>query len=195
MQVIDISERHNLLTLLTFLLPVLALSFQVSCSELSDTQTQRVREALSDTLLSSTESWDVDMELIEEGVKKVRIRGSYAATYSLKELNETRIDGPVFIQVFDSTGAVTTRVRSDWAKYRAQDTEFELFGNVRVGSDEGRRLESEYLMWDQAVNRISSPRFVIITTPTDSIAGNGFEGSTDLSEYTIREVSGQFLID
>ena len=192
---IHTTEKHKPFTSITIVLPVLLLAFQVSCSELSDTQTQRVREALKDTLLSSTESWNIDMELIEEGVKKVRIRGSYAATYSLKELNETRIDGPVFIQVFDSTGAVTTLVRSEWAKYRAQNSEFELFGNVRVGTDEGRRLESEYLMWDQAANRISSPRFVIITTPTDSIAGNGFEGSTDLSEYTIREVTGQFVIE
>lgn len=198
MQVIDILEPHNgfssLASLAISLLVVSAIAL-TSCGDLSETQSRRVQEALDDTLLSSTESWDVDMELNEEGVKKVRLRGSYAATYNLEELKETRIKGPVFIQVFDSTGSVETRVTSEKAVYRAENAEFELYGNVVVRTVEGRRLESEYLAWHQAENRVSTPRFVIITTPSDSIAGNGFEGTTDLSEYTIKEVTGQFILD
>ncbi|MDX1618700.1 MAG: LPS export ABC transporter periplasmic protein LptC [Balneolaceae bacterium] len=192
-------ERHNsapLISLICSLTIVVSVALaSSSCSDLSESQSKRVQEALDDTLLSSTESWNVDMELIEEGVKKVRLRGSYAATYNFENLNETRISGPVFIQVFDSAGTVETRVTSDRAVYRADESEFELYGNVIVRTEEGRRLESEYLEWKQSDNRVSTPRFVIITTPSDSIAGNGFEGTTNLSEYTIREVTGQFVLD
>ena len=195
----DILERHNsapLISLICSLTIVVSVALaSSSCSDLSESQSKRVQEALDDTLLSSTESWNVDMELIEEGVKKVRLRGSYAATYNFENLNETRISGPVFIQVFDSAGTVETRVTSDRAVYRADESEFELYGNVIVRTEEGRRLESEYLEWKQSDNRVSTPRFVIITTPSDSIAGNGFEGTTNLSEYTIREVTGQFVLD
>lgn len=194
MQVIDILEHNSPASLAALLLIVTAIAFS-SCSDLSETQTLRVKEALDDTLLSSTESWNIDMELFEEREKKIRLRGSYAATFNLEDLNETRISGPVFVQVFDSAGTVETRVTSDSAIYRAAASEFELFGNVIVRTIEGRMLESEYLKWDQSKNRVSSPQFVIIITPRDSIAGNGFEGTTDLSEYTVREVTGQFIID
>ncbi|MFH5832837.1 LPS export ABC transporter periplasmic protein LptC [Halalkalibaculum sp. DA384] len=166
-----------------------------SCGELSDSQSQRVREALNDTLLSSTESWGVDMELIKEGQKKVRIRGTYAASYSMEEVNETRIAGPVHVEVYDSTGTVETRVTANRAVYQPNESIFNLHGDVRVRTNTERRLRSEFLKWDSGSNEVSTPKFVIITTPSDSIAGNGFEGTTDLSEYTIREVTGQFTIN
>ncbi|MDR8390409.1 LPS export ABC transporter periplasmic protein LptC [Aliifodinibius sp. S!AR15-10] len=181
-------------TLILFISCLVLLGFS-SCGELSDSQTQRVKEALSDTLLSSTETWDVDMELIEKGQKKVRIRGSYAATYTMEEMNETRISGPVFVQVFDSTGTVETRVTANRAVYQPDESIFQLHGDVKVRTITNRRLRSEYLKWNSGDNRVSTPQFVIITTPSDSIAGNGFEGTTDLSEYTIREVTGQVTVD
>lgn len=195
MQVIDILEPDNpFIAFCASIVIVLAIALS-SCGELSESQSEQVNQALNDTLLSSTESWNVDMELIEEGVKKVRIQGSYAATYSYEDSSETHIDGPVHIDVFDSTGTVETRARSEWAVYKANESIFQLYGDVRVQTETGRRLRSEYLNWDEGSNEVSTPRFVIITTPTDSIAGNGFEGSTDLSEYTIRRVTGQFIVE
>ena len=195
MQVTDILEHNN--TFLAFAASaVLVLGVALSsCGELSESQTKRVSEALNDTLLSSTESWDIDMELMEEGQKKVRIQGTYAATYSMEAMNETRITGPVYVQVYDSTGSVETRVTSNRAVYLSRERVFKLFGDVHVRTNTDRRLRSEFLRWNSDSNRVSTPQFVIITTPSDSIAGNGFEGTTDLSEYTIREVTGQFTIN
>lgn len=167
----------------------------VSCSDLSEQDSRQIDEALNDSLTSTTETWDLDMSIIENGQKKVRVTGSYAATYKTEELNETRIRGPVHIDVFDSTGTVTTIVNSNRAIYRAQDSEFEFFGDVRVNSNDEHFLESEYLKWEQGSNRISTPEFVIITTPADSIAGSGFEGTTDLANYTITEPTGRFTVD
>lgn len=194
MQVIGILAPHK--TYKALLVSIsLTILMGISCSDLSREDTQKVNEALNDSLVSSTETWDLDMTLIEEGVKKVRVKGSYAATFNLPKLKETRIKGPVHIDVFDSSGAVKTEVESDRAVYRAEESEFELFGNVRVDTREGRHLESEYLKWNQADNNISTPQFVIITTPQDSIAGKGFTGTADLSTYTIKEPKGRVIVD
>ncbi|HLR26208.1 MAG TPA: LPS export ABC transporter periplasmic protein LptC [Fodinibius sp.] len=177
------------------LLGLWLLSGLTSCGELSQEQATQVDEALSDSLTSTTESWGMDMELIEEGHKKVHLTGSYAATYTSDDSSSTRIKGPVAIQVFDTTGTITTHVTSNRAIYRTDDAIFELFGDVQVTTNSDRHLESEYLKWMQNTNRITTPKFVIITTPTDSIAGTGFEGTTDLENYTITEPKGQVLID
>lgn len=190
---IDILAQHK--TFLAFLGSLLITLSLSSCGDLSETQTQQVDEALQDSITSTTETWDVDMEIIEDGEKKVRLQGSYAATYATSDLNETRIKGPVTIHVFDTTGAIKNRVFSDRAVYKAEEAMIELFGNVRVNTVDNRHLESEYLEWQQDENRISTPEFVIITTPTDSIAGTGFEGSTDLTEYTIKEPKGRVIVD
>lgn len=192
---IDILAQHKTLTALLISLSIIVIVVSAGCSELSTEESQKVNKALNDSLTSSTETWDLDMILIEEGLKKVRIQGSYAATYHTEELNETRIQGPIHIDVFDSAGAVKTEVTSNRAVYRAKEAEFELFGNVQVDTRDDRHLESEYLKWNQADNTISTPKFVIITTPTDSIAGSGFTGTTDLSNYTIKEPKGRVIVD
>jgi len=166
-----------------------------SCSELSQKESEKISKALKDSLTSTTETWDVDMEIIEEGQRKVRVLGSYAATFNTSEIKETRIKGPVHIDVFDSVGTIKTQVDCNRAIYRAEEFEFELFGDVRVNTRDNRRLESEYLKWKQGSNKITTPKFVIITTPTDSIAGTGFEGTTDLSTYTIKNPKGRVIVD
>lgn len=192
MQVIDISVHNTLTPLLTAALFTLIMA---SCSDLSEEEVQQVNEALQDSLTSSTETWGVDMEIIEEGEKKIRLRGSYATTVTHQEVNKTRIKGPVAIQVFDSTGAITTEVQSERAVYLPEEAIFELYGGVVVETANNRELQSEYLEWHQDDNIISTPKFVIITTPSDSLAGTGFEGTTDLVDFTIKEPTGKVTID
>ncbi|MDZ7715591.1 MAG: LPS export ABC transporter periplasmic protein LptC [Balneolaceae bacterium] len=183
-------------TLYTFLFAILCVaSVAGSCTELSKEDSQKINKALRDSLTSTTETWDVDMEIMEEGFKKVRLTGSYAATFNTKETKETRIKGPVHIDVFDSTGAITTTVDCNRTIYNAENFVFEFFGNVRVNTKDNRHLESEYLKWKQGSDKISTPEFVIITTPSDSIAGSGFEGSTDLTNYTIKEPKGRVIVN
>jgi LPS export ABC transporter protein LptC len=191
--VIDILEPHK--TIVSLILSLLVVVGTSACGELSQKQSKQVNEALKDSLTSTTETWGVDMEIMEEGLKKVRLKGSYAATYANGDRNETQIKGPIKIQVFDSTGAIKTHVFSDRAVYQAENAIFEFFGNVKVNTSDNRHLESEYLKWEQDNNKISTPKFVIITTPTDSIAGTGFKGNSDLTNYTIEKPKGRVIVN
>lgn len=186
-------ERHS--TLLGGVISLLLTVSVAACGDLSQKQAKQIDEALKDSLTSTTETWGVDMEIIEEGLKKVHLEGTYAATYSHDNKNETRIKGPIKIQVFDSVGIVKTRVFSDSAVYQPKDAIFEFYGDVQVNTSDARHLESEYLKWVQRSDKISTPQFVIITTPTDSIAGTGFEGNTDLTNYTIKKPKGRVIVD
>ncbi len=195
MQVIDILEQHNNNIFRLFLFSLLLTISISSCGELSEEQSAQVDETLSDSLTSTTESWDVDMEIIEDGTKKMRLFGSYAATYTTEDSSSTRVKGPVTIHLYDSTGTITTRAYSERAVYDADNSIFELFGDVIVNTADDRKLTSEYLKWIQSDELINTPKFVIITTPSDSIAGTGFEGTTSLTNYTIREPKGQVTVD
>lgn len=108
---------------------------------------------------------------------------------------ETHIDGPVYVQLYDSAGVLETEAWSKRAVYLESNSEFELFDSVRVQTVTDRELYSDYLKWSERTDRITSPEFVTIITPSDSIAGRGFNGLTDLSNYTIDEPRGRFLVD
>ncbi len=167
----------------------------LSCSELSDYDTSQIRTTMNDSLLVTTESWDVEMVLMQEGKTRLLIEGSYAINYQSEDRKLSRIEGPVYVQIFDDDGRVETEAWSKRAVYLENQAEFELFDSVRVQTVDDGFLYSEYLKWSQHTDRISSPHFVTIITRTDSIAGRGFEGLTDLSEYTINEPTGDFVVD
>ena len=166
-----------------------------ACSELSDFDQQQVQSSLNDSLVTTTESWDVEMTLMKDGRSRILIDGSYAISYQRPDRKETHIDGPVYVQLFDSTGAVETEAWSKRAIYHDTESEFELYDSVRVHTADDRKLYTDYLKWSERTDRITTPEFVIITTPTDSVAGQGFDGLTDLSYYSIDELSGRFLIE
>lgn len=166
-----------------------------ACGELSESDARQVQSTLNDSLLVTTESWDVEMVLMQEGEAKLFIEGSYAINYQAEDRRFTRIGGPVYVQIFDTTGAVETEAWSKRAVYLEEEAMFELFDSVRVQTASDRFLFSDYLKWSQHTDLISSPYDVIIITPQDSISGRGFEGVTDLSTYTISEPRGRFLVE
>jgi len=179
------------------LVPIFAITFFIftACGELSDFDTRQVQSTLNDSLTTTTESWDVEMILMNDGRARISIEGSHAVSYQMPERKETHIKGPVYVQLFDSTGAVETEAWSKRAIYRDAKSEFELYDSVRVHNAANRQLYSDFIVWSERTDRISSPDFVIIVTPSDSISGRGFESGTDLADYVIDEPRGRFLVD
>jgi LPS export ABC transporter protein LptC len=189
----DLETREIAILVQRSLLPAIFIGFFIfaSCSELSEYDTRQINSFLNDSLTTTTESWDVEMMLMRDGNARVLIEGSYAISYQMPERKETHIDGPVYVQLFDSTGAVETEAWSKRAIYFDTKRAFELFDSVRVQTNTDRQLYSDFLSWSDITDSISSYRFVTIITPTDSITGRGFYGLTDLSEYTIPEPGGR----
>jgi len=185
---------HSLFKIITPAI-LMTLLLAGACSDLSDYDSEQVQSTLNDSLITTTESWDVKMTLMQRERARIYIEGSYAISYQSNDRSETHIDGPVYVQLFDTTGAVETEAWSNRAVYLEKDSEFELYDSVQVQTNTDRELYSDFLVWSQKTDRITSPRFVTIITPTDSISGRGFDGLTDLSSYTIDEPRGRLLVD
>lgn len=192
MRVTDTLERYKF----QFLSPLIFLCLMVSaCSDLSDYDNEQIRVSMNDSLITTTESWDVEMVLIREGNARISIEGSRAVSYQSADRKETQIEGPVYVQLYDTTGALETEAWSKRAVYLDSESDFELYDSVRVETTTNRRLYTDYLRWSQKTDLITSPRFVTIITPADSISGQGFEGLTDLSSYTITDPRGRLTVD
>lgn len=165
----------------------------MSCSKLSEFDNQRIKEVLGDSLLSSSSSWDIDMDIIEDGFRKLNLKSSKAISYSKNDVKYTSLSGPVNILIFDQD-TLQTEVFADSAIYKPSNSSFELFGGVKVFTKSGRRLRSEYLKWNRSDDNISTDEYVTIVTSSDSINAKGFVGNADLTNYTLNEVTGQTVI-
>ncbi len=165
------------------------------CTDLSEYDRDRVEDAISDSLLSVTESRNIQMDLIEDGHRIVRVTAPFAATFTVDGRTETELDDNVHVTVYDTTGEVETRVDSRSARYKGSDAEFHFKQDVVVETHDGRMLYTDYLEWSQKNRTIYTPEFVIIVTASDSITGYGLEGTDDLVTYSLSEVTGEFELE
>ena len=188
MQETVILVRSNFILIFVFSLTCL------SCSELSEYDNQRIREALGDSLIESSTTKMLSMDIIEDGTLKLKLESTIAHTVKKDGIKMTYFSGPVKIQIFEAD-TLDTQVFSDSASYSPSESTFELFGNVLVQTQTRKRLRSDYLKWYRRENEVSTPGNVIIVTPSDSINAVGFIGDTDLTNYTLNEVTGETVIN
>jgi len=96
------------------------------------------------------------------------------------------------IHIFDSTGAVSTRVVGDSGFIREDKGLLDIFGNVVVTTDDSTILETEYLWLDSNTDRIKTDAFVRITKKDDFlVTGWGLDADRRLNDFKIlSQVSG-----
>lgn len=181
----------QLKVLFFFLAPLIL----VSCGNLNEYDSRQVELALGDSLFNSTESWGFSMNIIEGGIVRMNMNGSYSYNIQQNGGNQTYISGPVLIKIFSKEGKLESTVVCDSAFYEPDLGRFQMFENVDVTTENGKNLRSKFLLWERNIDKVSTPEFVIFISPPDSIAANGFYGNSDLTNYTLNEGGGKVVID
>lgn len=114
---------------------------------------------------------------------------TYSVWRALSDTNRVRS------YVFDQQGDSSATIVADSVVFFARQGRFEAYGNVVVTTQEGRRLESEHLTWNQVDRRIRTRRFVHIVTPTENVRGNGLVAKEDLETYQIGRFSAEVEVE
>jgi LPS export ABC transporter protein LptC len=157
-----------------------------------------------DSLIHSRVIDQPDVELLVDNTRQMRLQSSQAIMWTERgdpKEDYTDMKGGVFIEAFDSAGAVTATATARRARYVPEELRLTLFDSVIVTSGNSgdsadlRTLYAQELYWNADSNFISSTQAVTILTPTDSITGTEFRSSTDLRRYTILSPRGRSEVD
>lgn len=147
------------------------------------------------------ESWGTRYDVLEDGAPRVQMEAAYMAryeegdsTYLVMQPADSSAER-VLIHLYDEAGDSSATVRADRVRYYEEDDRFVARGNVVVLTREGKRLLSEHLSWDEATHEVSTPGFVRIISPDETIQGYGLVADEDLTTYTLSNVTGHVLRD
>ena len=105
----------------------------------------------------------------------------------------TKFSGGVRVEVTDSLGQQTLSECNE-VRYKNPESILTLAGNVRINGFNGRRLTTDTLIWDRSTRQIRTEGFIIMVTESDSIRGYGLRATSDLSDYSILNVTGSTTI-
>lgn len=125
-----------------------------------------------------------DKEMITAKVNAVKI---------LKfDLNDSTMAYELDIDILDSLGKVTTNIVGDSGIIREKDAYLQIYGNVKVITEDSTTLDTDFLRWDSKTDRISTHSFVRIVQDNDVITGWGLDADHKLNSIKILDrVSGE----
>jgi LPS export ABC transporter protein LptC len=109
--------------------------------------------------------------------------------YDSKETPYSEFRSGIMVLYFNLTGDTVARVTSKFAKYTKKNNNWELRDSVVVINEDGNRLETEVLNWDQERDRIYTDRFVKITKEDEITMGTGLESDSRMRVVKIKKVS------
>jgi LPS export ABC transporter protein LptC len=107
---------------------------------------------------------------------------------------EVRHERTVF---YTSTGVQNAILTSLEGTYNMRRGQMEARKDVVVVTTDGKRLETEQLIYDQATDQISSDSAFVLTEPTRTLRGIGFTSDPNLTNLHVKKVltgSGTFTL-
>jgi LPS export ABC transporter protein LptC len=139
--------------------------------------------------LPSQESWNATITFTDSARVSAILRAGHIAMYA--ETKRTLLDSGIVVDFFDKDQRHTSVLTARRGIVNDLTKDFEARDNVVVISDSGTTLKTEVLFWANATQKVSSPAFVAIDSPTEHIRGQGFESDQALRHYTVFKVTGQ----
>jgi len=132
------------------------------------------------------ESWNSKIYFSEEGKLKAVLHAKYLRMYDKPKI--TLLDD-VKIDFYDKNEVKTTTLTSKYGKVDDITKNMYAIKNVVAVNDSGVTLKTEELMWRNSDRKITSDKFVTLTSKTEDIKGYGFESDQSLKNYTIYNIT------
>ncbi len=99
------------------------------------------------------------------------------------------------LEFYDEKGSITSTLRANEAFHFKQENKWRGRGNVVViNLEKEQQLNTEELFWLPATRKIFTDKFVTITDHQDVIHGTHLKANQDLSNYSLRETTGEVSV-
>lgn len=128
----------------------------------------------------------------DSGMVQWKLTAPKADRFSKRRL--ILLTNPV-IEFYDKEGKPQTTLVSDAGEYSEESRDMLAFGNVVVRSVEGDILETDSLLWDNAIDKIKSNSFVKLTRGNDVLTGWGLECDPNLNSVNIQRDVEALILD
>lgn len=167
---------------LEFVLMTLPLVAAFGCSE--GTAPQAIsRSPLADS--ADQLMFGIATLLTDRGVLNARLEADTAFFFD----ENTRIElRGVHLTFYTRTGERNSVLTSREGTYNMRQSKMEARGNVVVVSEDGRRLTSEQLRYDQTRDQISSDSAFVLTEPDRRIQGVGFTSDPNMDNVRVHRL-------
>jgi LPS export ABC transporter protein LptC len=128
--------------------------------------------------------------LTDKGLQRAQLQADTAYFFE----DNTRIElEPVHTTFFTATGAKDAVLTSQRGTYNSRTSNMVARKNVVVVSEDGRRLTTSELIYNQQANLISSDSAFVMTEPNRRLEGIGFRSDPNMKNIQILKNASGFV--
>lgn len=149
-------------------------------------------DAFTGEEIPSQESWDSRIMITDDGNLKAIVYADHIRVFD--DHKETLLEG-VKINFFDEEEVVASRLTSKRGRVDDKTQDMFAIDSVIAKNDSGTILETDELKWDNKTRKITTDKFVTITTEEERIEGYGFVSDQGLQNYTIYNITYSTRLD
>jgi LPS export ABC transporter protein LptC len=140
---------------------------------------------------------DVSISESESGRIKYTLTAPLLKSYNKDGKTITRFPEGFKVVLFDSLdpGKIRTEITAEYGVNNEATRIMEAMRNVVIINYlKDEQLNTEYLLWEQNLKRVSTDKMVTITTPDKILYGEGMESDETFYNWVIKKPRGEMYI-
>lgn len=131
----------------------------------------------------------------DSAVLELELKSPVMKYYGKKEDPYADFDEGIEVYFYEGKDRLIGEISANFARYTESKGLWEVRENVVAVNDEGEKLETELLFWDEKKDLIYTDKYVRITQKDQIIMGNGLESDTKFDNWQIKNVSATLYIE
>jgi LPS export ABC transporter protein LptC len=157
------------------------LALAAACADSSGTAPRPADTVLPDS--AEQVAFGITVRLTQNSVAKGELKAD--KSYSYDNLSRLELER-VFVTFYNALGEEDGNLTAKAGTYNQRLNRLEARGDVVVVREDGRRLETQQLVYDELRNQIfSDSAFVLNEPPKRQITGIGFESDPQLTKFRV----------
>jgi LPS export ABC transporter protein LptC len=140
-------------------------------------------------------AYDIEILYSDSGTIRLKLDAPEIARYASLEKPYTEYPKGLEVEFYNSLGEVTTQLSAEYAIQYQDRGITDAQRNVIVVNEDGEKLQTEHLTWDETNEKIYTDEFVRITTATEQLTGYGLESNQTFTRYTIKKPAGVIALE
>ena len=175
----------------TFAVVVMLLLFMASCGK----ENKEVVEVTFDPENTYTlRTTDVSSLISDSGITRYRMNAKEWLVFGKAREPYSYFPQGVYVEKFDSLFNVEASVKADTAYYWDKKGLYKLIGHVSILSQEGKKLDTSILYFDQKEDQIYTDEYFELEEGDKIITGIGFKSNQNMTKYKIFNSQGTFPV-
>ena len=161
----------------------------------SDNKIEEIKELSTNNRQNGMTANNFELLYSDSGTVIFKLTTPRLIRYDEAQEPFTEFPDGVLIEKYDKNMKITSKISSDYALYFDRKKQWIAKNNVVVINQDNDSLKTEELIWEEKDKKIHSDKFVTIIRAEQIINGIGFESDQSLSDWQIKEVTGDIYLN